>query len=260
MKRLWVQPASRGRMPADWAPHDSGYWHRPGSRGLLQAITHAGLPPSPSNASWAARRPARRCAWTLILRSPRPRRLGDQFEDGGPMGACATCSIRASSSPSFDSLLGGDPRFGVPPGGPWLAFHPPLSSGNETLAVATLKLDGTEIAYFCDQWSFWRPNFRVAHGCVDHRRAPHRVRNGRSARPLPARILSSGSDRRSRRSPRAGGPWASARRRPCINTRHVAELRLAALLQKVQARSGAFSGLDASLATSGGRPRAWSAK
>jgi 5-methylthioadenosine/S-adenosylhomocysteine deaminase len=226
----------------------------PGARGLLQAVARSGL-----------RAVAGQCLMDCGDALPAAMRmdtdtalaateaLGDQFEDG-PDGR-----LRYVLNPRFiltcsDPLWVGIRELALRRG--WPVHTHALEQRDETLAVRNLKGGRDEIEYFADQ-GVLATDFRVAHGVWITGEHLNRVRNGRfSVVHCPSSNLKLGSgiaDLVALR--RAGVPvGVGTDGAPCSNQLdNFAELRLAALLQKVKHGPDAFSGLDAlRLATSEG--------
>jgi 5-methylthioadenosine/S-adenosylhomocysteine deaminase len=226
----------------------------PGARGLLRAITHSGL-----------RAFAGQCLMDCGDALPAAMRqdtdaalaateaLGDQFEDG-PDGR-----LRYALNPRFiltcsDPLWVGVRDLALRRG--WPVHTHALEQRDETLAVRNLKGGRDEIEYFADQ-GVLATDFRIAHGVWATGEHLNRLRKGRfSVAHCPSSNLKLGSgiaDILAFR--RAGVPVGiGTDGAPCSNQLdNFAELRLAALLQKVKHGPDAFSGLDAlRLATSEG--------
>jgi cytosine/adenosine deaminase-related metal-dependent hydrolase len=226
----------------------------PGARGLLQAIAHSGLRAFAGQClmdSGDGLPAAMRLDTDTVLAATEA--LGDQFEDG-PDGR-----LRYALNPRFiltcsDPLWVGIRELALRRG--WPVHTHALEQRDETLAVRNLKGGRDEIDYFADQ-GVLATDLRIAHGVWATGEHLNRVRNGRfSVVHCPSSNLKLGSgvaDLLAFR--RAGVPVGiGTDAAPCSNQLdNFAELRLAALLQKVKHGPDAFSGLDAlRLATSGG--------
>src|SRR3954468_16263983 len=226
----------------------------PGAPGLLNAITHSGL-----------RAIAGQCLMDTGDGLPAAMRLdtdaalaatealGDQFEDG-PEGR-----LRYALNPRFilacsDALWVGIRDLAIRRS--WPVHTHALEQRDETLAVRNLKGGRDEIEYFADQ-GVLTTDLRIAHGVWATGEHLKQVRNCRfSVVHCPSSNLKLGSgiaDLLAFR--RAGVPIGiGTDAAACSNQLdNFAELRLAALLQKVKHGPDAFSGLDAlRLATSEG--------
>jgi len=226
----------------------------PGARGLLQAIAHSGL-----------RAFAGQCLMDCGDSLPAAMRqdtdaalagteaLGDQFEDG-PDGR-----LRYALNPRFiltcsDPLWVGVRELALRRG--WPVHTHALEQRDETLAVRNLKGGRDEIEYFADQ-GVLATDFRIAHGVWATGDHLARLRKGRfSVAHCPSSNLKLGSGIADILAFRRAGVPVSVGTdgAPCSNQLdNFAELRLAALLQKVKHGPDVFSGLDAlRLATSEG--------
>jgi cytosine/adenosine deaminase-related metal-dependent hydrolase len=229
----------------------------PGASGLLRAIAESGL-----------RAFAGQCLMDSGAELPGPMRgdtdavlaatvaLGDQFERQG------TSRLRYVLNPRFiltcsDPLWEGIRDLAARRG--WPVHTHALEQRDETLAVREIKNGRDEIEYFADQ-GVLATDLRLAHGVWITAEHLARVRSDRSRRfsvvHCPSSNLKLGSgvaDIVTIR--RAGVPVGiGTDGAACSNQLdNFAELRLAALLQKVKHGPGAFSGLDAlRLATSEG--------
>jgi 5-methylthioadenosine/S-adenosylhomocysteine deaminase len=226
----------------------------PGARGLLQAIAHSGL-----------RAFAGQCLMDTGDGLPAAMRLdtdaalaatealGDQFEDG-PDGR-----LRYALNPRFvltcsDPLWVGIRDLALRRG--WPVHTHALEQRDETLAVRNLKGGRDEIEYFADQ-GVLATDLRIAHGVWATGEHLKRVRGCRfSVVHCPSsnlKLASGIADLVALR--RAGVPVGiGTDATACSNQLdNFAELRLAALLQKVKHGPEAFTGLDAlRLATSEG--------
>ncbi len=226
----------------------------PGVAGLLKAIAESGL-----------RAYAGQCLMDSGDGLPAPMRLdtdaalaatealGDRFEDG-PEGR-----LRYALNPRFiltcsDALWVGIRDLSLRRG--WPVHTHALEQRDETLAVRNLKGGRDEIEYFADQ-GVLSTDLRIAHGVWATGEHLNLVRGGCfSVVHCPSSNLKLGSgiaDLLAFR--RAGVPvGVGTDAAACSNQLdNFAELRLAALLQKVKHGPDAFSGLDAlRLATSEG--------
>jgi cytosine/adenosine deaminase-related metal-dependent hydrolase len=229
----------------------------PGAAGLLRAIAESGL-----------RAFAGQCLMDSGAELPGPMRgdtdavlaatvaLGDQFERQG------TSRLRYLLNPRFiltcsDPLWEGIRDLSARRG--WPVHTHALEQRDETLAVREIKNGRDEIEYFADQ-GVLATDLRLAHGVWITAEHLARVRSDRSRRfsvvHCPSSNLKLGSgvaDVLAIR--RAGVPVGiGTDGAACSNQLdNFAELRLAALLQKVKHGPDAFSGLDAlRLATSEG--------
>ncbi|MBW8877131.1 MAG: amidohydrolase family protein [Acidobacteria bacterium] len=226
----------------------------PGARGLLQAITDSGLRAFAGQClmdSGDGLPEAMRLDTDAALAATEA--LGDHFEDG-PGGR-----LRYVLNPRFvltcsDPLWVGIRELASRRG--WPVHTHALEQRDETLAVRKLKGGRDEIEYFADQ-GVLATDLRIAHGVWITGAHLNRVREGRfSVVHCPSSNLKLGSGIADllaiRRTgvPVGIGTDATA----CSNQLdNFAEVRLAALLQKVRHGPDAFSGLDAlRLATSEG--------
>ena len=226
----------------------------PGARGLLQAIEGSGLRAFAGQCLMdsgdglpAAMRPEtdRALAETTAL--------GDQFE------GAAEGRLRYVLNPRFilscsDPLWEGVRELSLRRG--WPVHTHALEQRDETLAVRELKGGRDEVQYFADQ-GLLATDLRLAHGVWITREHLDRVRGGRfSVVHCPSSNLKLGSGVADllafhRAGVQVGIGCDGA---ACSNQLdNLAEVRLAALLQKVKHGPDAFSGLDAlRLATSEG--------
>ncbi len=226
----------------------------PGARGLLQAIADSGL-----------RAFAGQCLMDSGEGLPDPMRqetdavlaateaLGDHFEDG------VDGRLRYVLNPRFiltcsDPLWEGIRDLSFRRG--WPVHTHALEQRDETLAVRELKGGRDEVEYFADQ-GLLATDLRLAHGVWITKQHLERVRRGRfSVVHCPSSNLKLGSGVADLLAFRhAGVPVGiGTDGAACSNQLdNFAEVRLAALLQKVKHGPDAFSGLDAlRLATSEG--------
>ncbi|HEX4962656.1 MAG TPA: amidohydrolase family protein [Thermoanaerobaculia bacterium] len=226
----------------------------PGVRGLLKAIAESGLRAFAGQClmdSGDGLPDAMRLETDAALAGTEA--LGDQFESG------ANGRLRYALNPRFiltcsDPLWVGIRDLASRRG--WPVHTHALEQRDETLAVRRLKGGRDEIEYFADQ-GVLAADLRIAHGVWFTGEHLKHVRTGHvSVVHCPSSNLKLGSgiaDLLAFR--RAGVPVGiGTDGAPCSNQLdNFAELRLAALLQKVKHGPDAFSGLDAlRLATSGG--------
>lgn len=226
----------------------------PGASGLLKAITQSGLRAFAGQClmdSGDGLPAAMHLDTDAALAATEA--LGDRFEDG-PEGR-----LRYALNPRFiltcsDALWVGIRDLSLRRG--WPVHTHALEQRDETLAVRNLKGGRDEIEYFADQ-GVLTTDLRIAHGVWATGEHLKLVRGSRfSVVHCPSSNLKLGSgiaDLLAFR--RAGVPvGVGTDATACSNQLdNFAELRLAALLQKVKHGPDAFSGLDAlRLATSEG--------
>jgi cytosine/adenosine deaminase-related metal-dependent hydrolase len=226
----------------------------PGARGLLQAIADSGLRAFAGQClmdSGDALPAAMRQDTDTALAATEA--LGPQFEDG------ADGRLRYVLNPRFiltcsDPLWEGIRELSFRRG--WPVHTHALEQRDETLAVRELKGGRDEVEYFADQ-GLLATDLRLAHGVWITEEHLDRVRSSRfSVVHCPSSNLKLGSgiaDLLAFR--RAGVPVGiGTDGAACSNQLdNFAEVRLAALLQKVKHGPDVFSGLDAlRLATSEG--------
>ncbi|MEA2599362.1 MAG: 5-methylthioadenosine/S-adenosylhomocysteine deaminase [Acidobacteriota bacterium] len=226
----------------------------PGARGLLRAIADSGLRAFAGQClmdSGDGLPAALREDTDTVLAATEA--LGDHFEDG------ADGRLRYVLNPRFiltcsDPLWEGIRELSFRRG--WPVHTHALEQRDETLAVRELKGGRDEVEYFADQ-GLLATDLRLAHGVWITEEHLERVRTGRfSVVHCPSSNLKLGSgiaDLLAFR--RAGVPVGlGTDGAACSNQLdNFAEVRLAALLQKVRHGPDAFSGLDAlRLATSEG--------
>jgi len=226
----------------------------PGARGLLQAVADSGL-----------RAFAGQClmdsgdALPAAMRQETDRVLAATEALGDELDGTADGRLRYVLNPRFiltcsDALWEGIRDLSLRRG--WPVHTHALEQRDETLAVRELKGGRDEVEYFADQ-GLLATDLRLAHGVWITGEHLERVRGGRfSVVHCPSSNLKLGSgvaDLLAFR--RAGVPVGiGCDGAACSNQLdNFAELRLAALLQKVKHGPDAFSGLDAlRLATSEG--------
>ena len=226
----------------------------PGARGLLQAVAYSGLRAFAGQClmdSGDALPAAMRQETDRVLAATEA--LGDEF------AGAADGRLRYVLNPRFiltcsDALWEGIRELSLRRG--WPVHTHALEQRDETLAVRELKGGRDEVEYFADQ-GLLATDLRLAHGVWITGEHLERVRGGRfSVVHCPSSNLKLGSgvaDLLAFR--RAGVPVGiGCDGAACSNQLdNFAELRLAALLQKVKHGPDAFSGLDAlRLATSEG--------
>jgi 5-methylthioadenosine/S-adenosylhomocysteine deaminase len=226
----------------------------PGARGLLRAVADSGLRAFAGQClmdSGDALPAAMRQETDRVLAATEA--LGDEF------AGAADGRLRYVLNPRFiltcsDPLWEGIRELSLRRG--WPVHTHALEQRDETLAVRELKGGRDEVEYFADQ-GLLATDLRLAHGVWITGEHLERVRGGRfSVVHCPSSNLKLGSgvaDLLAFR--RAGVPVGiGCDGAACSNQLdNFAELRLAALLQKVKHGPDAFSGLDAlRLATSEG--------
>lgn len=226
----------------------------PGARGLLQAIADSGL-----------RAFAGQClmdsgdALPAAMRQDTDRVLADTEALGDLFAGTDGGRLRYVLNPRFiltcsDPLWEGIRELSLRRG--WPVHTHALEQRDETLAVRKLKGGRDEVEYFADQ-GLLATDLRLAHGVWITREHLDRVRGGRfSVVHCPSSNLKLGSGVADLLAfHRAGVPVGiGCDGAACSNQLdNFAEVRLAALLQKVKHGPDAFSGLDAlRLATSEG--------
>ncbi len=226
----------------------------PGARGLLQAIADSGL-----------RAFAGQClmdsgdGMPAVMRPDTDRVLVETVALGDEFAGKAEGRLRYVLNPRFilscsDPLWEGVRELSLRRG--WPVHTHALEQRDETLAVRELKGGRDEVQYFADQ-GLLATDLRLAHGVWITHEHLDRVRGGRfSVVHCPSSNLKLGSGVADLLAfHRAGVPVGiGCDGAACSNQLdNFAEVRLAALLQKVKHGPDAFSGLDAlRLATSEG--------
>jgi 5-methylthioadenosine/S-adenosylhomocysteine deaminase len=226
----------------------------PGARGLLRAVADSGLHAFAGQClmdSGDALPAAMRQETDRVLAATEA--LGDEF------AGAADGRLRYVLNPRFiltcsDALWEGIRDLSLRRG--WPVHTHALEQRDETLAVRELKGGRDEVEYFADQ-GLLATDLRLAHGVWITGEHLERVRGGRfSVVHCPSSNLKLGSGVADLLAfHRAGVPVGiGCDGAACSNQLdNFAELRLAALLQKVKHGPDAFSGLDAlRLATSEG--------
>jgi cytosine/adenosine deaminase-related metal-dependent hydrolase len=226
----------------------------PGARGLLRAVADSGLRAFAGQClmdSGDALPAAMRQETDRVLAATEA--LGDEFAgaaDGRLRYVLNPRFILTCSDPLWEGIRDLSLRRG------WPVHTHALEQRDETLAVRELKGGRDEVEYFADQ-GLLATDLRLAHGVWITGEHLERVRGGRfSVVHCPSSNLKLGSGVADLLAfHRAGVPVGiGCDGAACSNQLdNFAELRLAALLQKVKHGPDAFSGLDAlRLATSEG--------